>query len=183
MATKIKSIVSGLIIIIVICGFLFFGLKGCIVVTWAPPQEPASYVIKGKDDRLLRLIFMPEGTTLLWYKDPAKNSTEAGLLRMRGTYGTHYIGPFWKIPRPGIIPGFRIYPSGAKPVLMEVKVLQKYKTGLGDSQFPDEGDTRSIVILFRSEGGEHSIRFEKMWLEREAVDFKFVDRVLALLGP
>ena len=78
---------------------------------------------------------------------------------MRGIYGTHYFGPLWHIVEPGFLPGIRIYPSGEKPVLMEIEVLHKYRTGFGDLGFPEIGDTCSVVILFRDE----SIRFEGVW--------------------
>lgn len=172
MIDRIKSYASA-----VVCGFLLVIISGCTVTPWSPPPEPTSYVIEWEDHRLLRLIFLPDKRTILWYEDWARGSAETLWLRMRGIYGTHYFGSLWHIDEPGLLPGFRIYPSGEKPVLMEIKVLHKYRTGFGDLGFPEIGDTRSVVILFRDE----SIRFKGVWLEREFLGTKGKNRLLALL--
>ena len=161
----------------VACSLLLVIISGCTVTPWSPPPEPTSYVTEWEDESLLRLIFLPNKRAILWYEDRARGSAEALLLRMRGIYGTHYFGPLWYIEEPGFLPGIRIYPSGEKPVLMEIEVLHKYRTGFGDLGFPEIGDTCSVVILFRDE----SIRFEGVWLEREFLDTKGKDRLLALL--
>jgi hypothetical protein len=74
-----KSVAGAL----VVCLFLFAGLKGCIVTTWSPPKQPISYQIVGEDDRSMSCTFLPDKRVVVIYGDPRSNTFEAVLLKLR----------------------------------------------------------------------------------------------------
>ena len=175
---KFKSLaaqaIGGLVILVV---FLLFVFKSCVVTVWFSPSEATSYVTEGEDDRSIRVIFMANNETVIVQSDPSEGSTEVVLAKMRGTPGTHYFGRLWRIEGPGIYFGFRIYPADTKPVVMEIEVLQKYKTGPGDSSFPKIGEMTYSVILF----GNDVIRWDGMWLSNAPTDPYLVEEFLSKL--
>ena len=174
---KRKSILSIIGAIIVIIFFIFLFIKGSIVTVWLSPKTPITYAIDGYDGRLLKMIFLQDNKTIMYHKDPNIGVEEATLTKMRGTYGTHYFWRFWKIEGPGIILGYRIYPTDVKPVVMETKIIQKYMEGNGDSNFPKINKTTYSTILF----GDNSVKFEGMWLQKEETNNEFLSELLKRL--
>jgi hypothetical protein len=154
---------SKIIGVIFVCLFLFFGLKSCILTTWESHKNPATYSIRGADGREFTIIFLPEFETMIWYVDPSRNFIEGVLTKMRGSYGTHYLGPIWRVegPRAGGLFGFRRLPTGQEPIHMEIINLDKYTQGRGESTFGKIGETFYAVILKEKD----RIQFQGMWLE------------------
>ena len=88
------------------------------------------------------------------------------------------LGRLWKVEGPGITFGYRFYPTGTKPVHMEMTVLEKLIQTDGDAVFPEKGDTTYSVLLF----GPDCVKFEGMWLQREEVDPQTVETLLLEVG-
>ncbi len=170
-----KNIISKIIAGIVVCFFLFFGLKSCILVTWKSLDKPVTYSTLGIDGREFTIIFLPKFEAMIWYKDPNLNFVEGVLSKMRGSYGTHYIGPVWRVegPRSGGLFGFKWLDKGQEPVHMEIIVLDKYIEGQGVSAFGPVGETFYAVML----KDKNRIRFHGMWLEMVDSDS---DKIAAL---
>jgi len=148
---------------LVVITFILLGLKGCVVSLWSSPKEPVSYVVEGADKRSMRITFFPNQETMIWYVDPGKPLVEGVLTRMRGTYGTHYFGPFWKIDGPGVFFGYRIYDEDVEPVMMEIQIIDKFLQGRGDPTFRNVGSTTNQILLF----GKNRVRYQDMWLIQE----------------
>ena len=170
---RIKQFASkigfGLFIII----FLFFGLKGCVVTIWKSPSEPTTYAVHGEDGRSLAMLFMPKNETYIIYTEKNTGFIEVALTKMRGSFGTHYFGRLWSLDGPGTgdgLFGYRIYPEGAEPVVMETTVKNKFTHGNGDPTLRSIGDRTHPVILFK----ETAVRFEDMWLEKEPTNLEFL---------
>ena len=161
-----------------VIAFLFIGLKSCVMTTWSSPKTPAIYSIAGMDGRVMTMIFMPQHKTMIWYSDPNERRIEGILAEMRGSYGTHYFWRLWHVDGPGIVFGYRLYPSDTKPVHMEIIVLERYMEGRGNPTFPDKGDTTYQVLLF----GKESVRFQDMWLKKEENDPALVNALLSKFG-
>jgi hypothetical protein len=171
-----SKIGAGFIILVI----LFFGLKGCVVTVWKPPDTPTTYAIHGYDGRSLAMIFLPKNKTILLYTEEKAEFMEAALADMRGTYGTHYFWRLWSIEGPGTgagLLGYRIYPEGAQPVVMETTVLKKFIHGTSKPTLRSEGDRIHPVILF----SENAVRFEGMWLEKEPTNPELVRALLSKL--
>lgn len=159
----------GLFIIFII----FFGLKGCVVTIWKSPQEPTTYAVHGKDGRSLSMLFMPKNETYIIYTEQSTGFIEVILTKMRGTFGTHYFWRLWSLDGPGTgdgLFGYRIYPEGARPVVMETTVKNKFIHGNGNPTLRSIGDRTHPVILFT----ENSVRFEDMWLQKEPTNLEFL---------
>lgn len=165
---RMKNMMSKIIGVILVCLFLFFGLKSCILTTWESHNKPTTYSVRGVDGRDLSIIFLPEFETMIWYVDPNRNFTEGVLTKMRGSYGTHYLGPIWRVdgPRAGGLFGFRWLPTGQEPVHMEIIHLDKYTEGQGESTFGKTGETFYSVILKEKD----RIQFQGMWLDLVSSD-------------
>ena len=148
---------------LIFVAFLLLGLKGCVVSIWTPEKVSVSYVIEGADRRSMRITFFPNHETMIWYSDPSRPRMEGVLTRMRGTYGTHYFGPLWKIDGPGVFLGYRIYDEDVKPVIMEIRIIDKFMQGRGDSTFRDTGSTTNQIVLF----GKGRLQYQDMWLVQE----------------
>lgn len=175
-----KSTASTIGISIIILAILFFGLKGCVIKVWKSPETPETYAIHGSDGRSLAMIFLPKNETIILYTKDKVEFIEAALTKMRGTYGIHYFWRLWRIEGPGIgggFWGFRIYPDGAKPVVMETTVLKKFVHGASEQTLRSEGDRTHPIILF----SENAVRFEDMWLEKETTNPEFVQSILRKL--
>jgi len=171
--------VIGRIVGVALVGALvFFGAKGCIVTTWSSPKSSETYQAQGSDGRSITMVLLPGHQTMIWYSDPSGPRIEGILTRMRGSYGTHYFGPFWHLEGPGVWFGYRIYHSGVEPVNMEIQILEKFSSGLGNSSFADGGDTMHQVMLF----GIDSVEFGGSILQRVATDEGAVSSLLAKLG-
>lgn len=154
---KLGSIFAVLVILIAV----FCTLKGCIVHGWSI-SEPTSYSTVGEDGRKLTLIFLPDHKTMLWYSDTTKENVEGVMTRTGGVYATHYFWRLWSLGgRFGIL-GLRIYPANTKPVMIEIRYLEKYKEGRGESAFPDIDSERNTVLLF----SDNSVKYEGMWLSQ-----------------
>lgn len=170
---KLKSLASKVGVGIVVLTVLLFGLKGCVVTLWNSPDVPSTYAIHGQDGRSLAMIFMPENETYIVYSSQRPEFFEAVLTRMRGTYGTHYFWRLWGLDGPGTgggLLGFRIYPEGVKPVVMETTILQKTFHGEGDPTLGRKGDRTHPVLLFTDD----AVRFEGMWLEKESTSMELL---------
>lgn len=179
---KIKAILPTLGIIILILFFLFVFIKVSIITVWTSPVAVTTYAINGVDGRSLKIIFLPENKTIMYYKNFNENTEEYNLTEMRGSYGTHYIWGLWKLNGPGTfyggLLGYRIYNTSIEPVVMETETMQKYMSGNGDSNFPQIGKTTYTTILFKDD----FVKFEGMWLQKEKTDDDFVQRLLNNLG-
>jgi hypothetical protein len=165
---------------LVVLAILLFGLKGCIVEAWTSPATPVTYAIHGSDGRSLAMIFLPKNETILLYTEEKTAFMEAALTEMRGTYGTHYFWRVWRIEGPGIgggLFGYRIYPEGAEPVVMETTVLKKFIQGTSKPTLRGEGNRTYSVILF----SENAVRFEDMWLQKEPTNMELVQALLSKL--
>ena len=168
------KIIIKIVLILVVLVLSLFSIKSCIMTTWSSPEEITTYSIYGVDGRTLSIVFMPNHMTYIIYMNEVKNSLEIELSEMKGVFGTHYFGTLWGIDGPGIgkgIFGLRIYPKNTKPVMMEKKVLCKYKQGNEDDMLRKKGDRTYSIILF----GNDSIKFEDMWLLKEETDLEFVN--------
>jgi hypothetical protein len=175
-----KGITSKIGTGLVILAILFFGLRGCVVTVWTSPATPTTYAIHGSDGRSLAMIFLPKNETILLYTEAKAEFMEAALTKMRGTYGTHYFWRLWSIEGPGTaggLLGYRIYPEGAEPVVMETTVLKKFIHGTSKPTLRSEGDRTHPVILF----SQNAIRFADMWLEKEPTNPELVQALLSKL--
>ena len=178
---KIKSSFKTLGVVLVIAIFVFLWLKNSIITTWSSPETPITYAIDGYDGRSLRMIFLPKNMTIISYTNE-DGSEEAVLTEMKGTYGSHLFWRFWKIEGPGkspsILPGYRIYPSDTKPVLMETKFIKKYINSNNDSFFPKIGHVTYSTFLFKDD----AVRFEDMWLQKNETENESIEELLEKLS-
>jgi hypothetical protein len=177
-----KGIASRIGTTLVILAILFFGLKGCVITVWKSPDTPTTYAIHSSDGRSLAMIFLPKNETIMLYTEDKAEFMEAALTKMRGTYGTHYFWRLWNVDEPGTgggLFGYRIYPDGAQPVVMETTVLKKFIHGSSIPTLSGEGDRTHPVILFSST----AIRFEDMWLEKEPTNPELVRVLMSKLKP
>jgi len=177
-----KGIASRIGTALVILAILFFGLKGCVVTVWKSSDAPTTYAIHGSDGRSLAMIFLPENETIMLYTEDKAEFMEAALTKMRGTYGTHYFWRLWSVEGPGTgggLFGYRIYPEGAEPVVMETTVLKKFIHGSSKPTLRSEGDRTHPVILF----SKNAVRFEDMWLEKEPTNPELVRALMGKLKP
>ena len=175
---KLKNTAPSILGIGVILLIGIIGLKGCIVTTWSSPDTIQTYAIEGADGRFGMVVFMPKNETMMWYTDPDQEKLEGVLVRMRGTYGTHYIGPLWRVEGPGVLIGIRWCPGGAKPVMMELETLNKHMEGPGDPYFPNVGKTNHEVLLFAGD----RIKISNMWFHRVPTDEKETWQLYSLLA-
>ncbi len=175
---KIKSAIRSLGILIVICVIGFFGLKSCVVWIWTYPKETEKYSIVGEDGRSLSIIFLPSKKTIIHYTDPSKLVSEIVLTRMRGTFGTHYIGNLWRVEGPGVLIGLRWCPKGVRPIMMEIKTLEKSRVGPGKPASPPVGKTTRSEMAF----AQNALKFKGMWLEKTSVDQLEISELLDLLN-
>jgi hypothetical protein len=158
----------------------FFGLKSCIVTVWTSPKEATSYSVVGTDGRTLSLIFLPKRETVFVYSPDRGRSIEANLSEMKGTYGTHYFWRLWSVEGPGQMGGllgYRLYPDGFRPVMMESTVKRKFMHGSHKPVLPEQGARTHPVILF----SDDAIEFEGMVLEKHPTDSKLLADVLLKL--
>lgn len=161
---------------------VYAGVRSCIVEGWTSPTETTTYSIHGADGRSLSLIFLPHGETLIVYtiaSGGAPQFLEAVRTKMRGRYATHLVGRIWNVNQDGGFFGYRIYPPGAAPVLMDCSVLKKCTVGTGTPTLRAEGDRTHPTLLFT----ESAVRFEDMWLEKETTSDELVESLLRQLKP
>jgi hypothetical protein len=158
----------GIFLIVMIISF-----KGCFVSIWQYPKTIEAYQVEGADSRYMLIVFFPQSQTMIWYIDPNEEFTEGILSRMKGAYGTHYIGPIWRVEGPGIFVGLRWYGEGIKPVVMEMKVLNKYMQGRAQSSSPPIGETSYSEILFAND----QINFQGSWLDRVDIGIEEIERL------
>ena len=177
MRSKLKDLPRMAGTILVVCVICFFGLKGCILTVWMYPEAPKKYEVVGEDGRTLSMIFLPSKRTIIHYTDPANREAEAVLTRMRGSFGTHYLGPLWRVEGPGVLLGLRWVPDGGEPLIMETKCLQKFRVGPGESTFPKVGKTSHPEIIF----ADGSLKWQGMWLAEVEADQTEIDELLNLL--
>ena len=177
-----KNIASKLGIVAFVLFIAFVGLKSCMVTVWTSPTEPTTYSVRGSDGRSLSIIFLPKHETLFLYTVENGRFSEAALAEVRGTYGTHYFWRIWRIEGPGIaggLFGYRLYPVGEKPVIMETTVLKKVVHATVKPTLPSEGERTHLLILF----SDNAIRFEGMSLHKEPTDTNLVQGILRQVNP
>jgi len=170
MAQLAKKLGTALLVL----GIAYFGLKGFLVTVWAPPKEPQTYSIEGADDRMLMITFLPKSEVILMYATNKGRNIEANLATMKGVYGTHYLWRLWHVEGPGRYGGwfgFRIYPSGFKPVIMESKVKKKFIHGTNEPVFAKQGETTYPLLLF----SDDEMEFEGMRLRRTETDASLLE--------
>ena len=176
-----KTIISRVGIVLFVGFFLYMGLKSLVGTIWQPPPQTTTYAVRGADGRSLVFIFLPEHTTFIAYADSENGQVEQLATKMGGSYGTHYFWRVWNVEGPGIgegLFGYRIFPEGAEPVVMETTIFDKYVQGTGDPTLPQKGDRMHPVILFK----DRAIRFEGMWLQEEPTDPQFLRRMTNRFG-
>jgi len=125
------------------------------------------------------MIFMPKSEVMIWFRDPKTTSREGILTTMKGSYGTHYFGPLWRVEGPGTLLGWKWITDNMEPVHMEITVLEKYREGLGDSAFPSVGD-RSYQVIFV---GKDRLRFQATTLSKTPITEEDVKRLRSQLSP
>lgn len=177
MKDKAKCIVRGFGVLLLVCIICFLGLKGCIVTVWTYPDTPRKYEVIGEDGHALSMTFLPTERTIMQYSDPANVESEIVLARMRGTFGTHYIGPLWRLEGPGVLIGLRWLPKGIQPLIMEIETLEKFRIGPGESIFPKVAGTTYSEMAF----GDGTMRFQNMWLQEVHVDTATIEELLRVL--
>jgi hypothetical protein len=159
---------------LLVLGIVYFGLKGLVVTIWKPPSIPTTYSVEGNDGRMLMITFLPKSQVILVYTTEGGKNIEANLATMKGVYGTHYLWRLWHVDGPGRIGGwfgFRLYPPGFKPVLMESTVQKKFKHGTSEPVLAKQGVTTYPVLLF----SENEMEFEGMRLRRTEADSSLLD--------
>jgi hypothetical protein len=176
MKEKLKRLLGASGTILVICIFCFFGLKSCVVSVWMYPDVTKRYEVVGEDGRTFSMTFLPSKRTIIHYTNPSNLESEAILTRMRGTFGTHYLGPLWRIEGPGVFIGLRWVEKGVEPLMMEIKVLEKFRVGPGESTFPKVGKTTNTEMAFAND----SIKFQDMWLQEVPVVDAEIKELLSL---
>lgn len=154
----------------------YIGFKGFTDTLWGTGTQPRTYRIEGADKRSMTWTILPKNEVIIAYADPNEESLELVLAQMYGVYGKRYFGRFWHIERLGFL-GWRIYGHDVKAVDMEIKVVNKFRVGKGDSTFPAIGKTFQSVILFSPQG----VRFQDMWLAPIPSDPKLIDISLEIL--
>lgn len=177
-----KGIASKFGMALFVLAILFFGLKSCVLTVWKAPSEPTTYAVHGADGRSLTMIFLPNHETIIFYTEEQTGSMETVLTQMRGSYGTHYFWRLWNVDGSGgesSLFGYRIYPAGARPVVMETTVQKKFIHGSAKPTLSNEGESAHPVILF----SENAVRFEGMWLEKETTEPELVQALLRQLKP
>jgi hypothetical protein len=168
MKDKLAKVVSAAITVVVLGFFVFLGIKSLFVTIWLSPDQVEAYGIDGEDYRSLDIVFLDsKNEVLMLYSDYANDERESVLVKIRGEYGTHYLGPVWMLPGESWL-NLRWYSEG-KPARLAIEVLNKIKEGEGDESFPPIGDTSDSVILF----AEDRIKFSSMWLHRKPIDEAF----------
>jgi hypothetical protein len=175
-----KTILSRSFMALVVVAIAFFGLKGCLITIWSSPKQPTTYSVVGGDGRMLSVVFLPKQETIFVYSPDRGASVEANLSETKGTYGTHYFWRLWSVEGPGRLGGllgFRLYPEGFRPVVMETTVKKKFMHGSHTPVFPSEGSRTYPVILF----AEDSIEFEGMVLSKHPTDSAFLSELLPKL--
>ena len=178
MTTLIRRISLGLLIVIV----TFFGLKGCLVTIWSSPKSPETYAVSNPDGRVLSLVFLPKQETIMFYTPDSGDSVEISLTKMCGTYGTHYFWRLWSVDGPGYfggLLGYRIFPEGYEPVVMETTVLRKFQHGSKKTVLSAEGERTHPLILF----SKNAIQFEGMTLEKLENNPVFIGSLLEKVRP
>jgi len=162
---KVKSII-GAILAIAIIGFM---LKEYVVTMWASPQNIEMYVTGNTNEgRYLGVILIPGNKIVFLYTEQSTQSNEVTVTQARGSYGTHYFGRFWNIDNSnGLLSfGYRVYPAGFKPVVMELDDHKKINKGSAKYFYKSEGSTINNLILF----GNDAIKFDGMVLTKTEID-------------
>lgn len=177
MKAKFKDLPKIAGTVLIVCVVCFFGLKSCILTVWTYPDAPEKYQIVGEDGRTLAMIFLPSKQTIISYTDTANREAEAVLTRMRGSFGTHYLGPIWQVEGPGVTFGLRWVPNGGRPLVMETRYLQKFRVGPGESNFPKVGKTSHPELIF----ADGSLKWQGMWFTKVESDQTEIDELLSLL--
>lgn len=170
------SIVAGLGGLCIVGLVLLASVKSCVVAPWQPPAESQAFRIVGEDARTLYLVLRPNHRVILALYDDS--GIEASLAEWKGTYGSHLVSRLWHIAGPGVRFGYRVYPAGFRPVMMEMTTLRNFKMGTGDSAFPSEGERGYEVVLI----GDGQIIFDGMPLQRFVMPKDFLDGLLQVVG-
>jgi len=171
---KLKTGAAGALVI----GLVFFISKGLIVTVWSPPDTPTTYRVVGDDQRTLSFTFLPNRKTVAWYIDPNQQHFEVVLIKMYGTYGTHYVGGLWKLAGTNFPFGLRIVPADVEPVSMEAENLARFVRSQGSPTFPSEGSKWRPVFYL----GNRRMKFQSMWFEQTPTNMAEVNKMLDIVG-
>ena len=171
---KIKSILSGIgIAILVIIGIFVF-IKFSTVTLKTSPESPMTYAVYGDDGRSIKIILLPDYEMIMWYEDATEGFNEFTLTEIkRSEYGAHIFWRLWSLGNfedGNALFGLRIYPSDIEPVYMEFETIEKYIEGKGESTYPKIGDTHNTIFLF----GDDTIKFEGMLFQKEETNKEFI---------
>lgn len=177
------SIISGGIPILGLLTFvavLYFGVKSTFIKIWIPPDETVIYRIERVDNSSLNVVLMPENNSYIVYSEEDPKYEDIMVAKTRGAYATHYFWRLWNIARPDRndfrkLLGFRIYHPNAKPVIMEIEVLDRLINGKRSGAKTGKFEK---VIGFRDD----AILFDGMWLKKNGDGEGLVSEVELKIG-
>lgn len=180
MNEKTQRLILLLIILIFAFGifslFSFIRNKNKITKIWKSSKGPETYYAKGIYNREIRFIILPKNKVLITYTDYHKNQIDYVLTKITGTFGHHYLGPFWGLDHGGFF-GFRFYKKEIEPIEAEMKILNKIHLGPGESSFPAIGYKNYKIIL----KDQNRINFSGMWLNKVENNKRLIFNALKLL--
>ena len=171
---KLKSILRKSISAIIIGTYFLLVLKSCFVTVWVPSNRIETYAIYGSDGRFMKFILFPDNKALLLSGSVTDKSVEAVLAKVYGTVATHYWWRFWNVSEDGSPFGLRIFPSEVEPIIMKIKIIDRFIIGGETLSFGKTGSEYTDVLLFTS----RAVRFDNMWLQKEETDEKFVSNIM-----
>jgi hypothetical protein len=163
---------------VIVAAIAILQLKSCVLTVWGPPKETTRYAIEGGDRRTLEIYLFPDHRAIFWHTDPDRGFTEGSLVHLRGNVGTHYFGRLWHLDGPGVIFGYRLYPTGCEPVMMEIETLSHYQVGPGDAQFPRSKDRTDSIFRFCQD----RLGFQTMELHAVPVDAVAAEKKLQVFA-
>jgi hypothetical protein len=175
----IKRKIGPMIGVAVFAAIALLQMKQCVLTIWAPPQKITRYVVEGGDRRTLEVYFFPNRQAVFWHTDPAQNFTEGSLVHLRGSVGTHYFGRLWHVDGPGVKFGYRLYPTGCEPVMMEIDTLSHYQVGVGEPGFPRSKQRTYSLLRFC----EDHLGFQAMELRVAPADVAVAEQRLRAFAP
>ena len=159
-----KDIVSKIITGLIILAVLFFGLKGCVVTIWSSPKSPEIYSVLGTDGRSMSVTFL-QSRTMICTLNPSKDHFEGVLTEMKGSMEHISFCAYGTLTDRVLSFGYRIYPSDAEPVTMEITILERIWKAVVIQPFQTKGTRTYDVMLFSKD----AVRFHDMWLKRDAL--------------
>jgi hypothetical protein len=167
------SLTIGSVIVIV----WLASLKSCVTTVWRSPSQVEHFAAPLATTVWVDLFLLPNNQAILWYSDLQTAEVDGCLASWKGEYESHLIWRLWHIDNSAF--GYRIYPGGYQPVVMETVVLKKFKMGRGDSVFPREGDKGQMVVLVSSD----SLIVSGVTLKKNPLNADVLANMMSLLRP